>query len=73
MSRVWCGREPQPVTDTATTYDGHRVTVPRVTVPPPAHTRLRDALIEIYGLDYDCSDDRIIAAALEHTSTEKQQ
>ncbi len=57
MSRVWCGPPPPPppLPEPA----GPRVTVTH-------HRRLRDRLIEIYGLDDGCSDDRIVLAALEH-------
>lgn len=61
MSRVWRPAPPQP--DPPRPPDG-----PRVSVPRPSHARLRDSLIEILGLDDDCSDGAIVAAVLLRTT-----
>ena len=56
MARCWVGTArpdppPPPPLD-----------APRSTVPRPAHTRLRETLVDILGLDDGCSDDAIIVA-----------
>lgn len=61
MSRVWWPPPPHP--DPSPQPDG-----PRVTVPRPTHARLRDSLIEVLGLDDDCSDGAIVAAVLLRTT-----
>ncbi len=61
MSRVWW--QPPPHPDPSPQPDG-----PRVTVPRPTHARLRDSLIEVLGLDDDCSDGAIVAAVLLRTT-----
>ena len=62
VSRVWVSAPPPPEPEPPP------ADAPRSTVPKPAHIRVREELIEIYGLDDDCSDDTVILTARMYAS-----
>lgn len=59
MSRIWSAPPAPPPTPSP-------LAGPVVTVPQPDYTRLRETLIEVYGLDAGCTDNAIVLAAREH-------